>query len=72
MKPGFIKGEIKTTLVYKHLRIYVFVFLKICQLPIFLYQIIWVVEILPTTMTYYTIFILNEMFLVLSILSIEI
>ena len=37
MKPGFIKGEIKTTLVYKHLRIYVFVFLKICQLPIFLY-----------------------------------
>ena len=37
MKPGFIKGEIKTTLVHKHLRIYVFVFLKICQLPIFLY-----------------------------------
>ena len=37
MKPGFIKGEIKTTLVYKQLRIYVFVFLKICQLTIFLY-----------------------------------
>ena len=59
MKPGFIKSEIKRTLVYKHLRVYVFVFLKICKLPTFLYQIIWIVEIFTTTMIYYTIFILN-------------
>ena len=37
MKPGFIKSEIKRALVYKHLRVYVFVFLKICKLPTFLY-----------------------------------
>ena len=39
MKPGFVKGEIKKTLVYKHLRVYAFaVFLKICKfIPIFLY-----------------------------------